>query len=589
MEPDMQIMDVGHLRPPNDTIDNDNSISKMATKPPGEGCLSKFTSCRWQTGYLTLWCSLLLFAFRHSFNFAIVCMETGHVVDSNITDAYNTTITSVADSAKVVNPYIPDDVRGLVLSCYFYGYLWTPLIGGYLAARFGPKLMITVSMAVSMVVMVLLPISIRTNVYIAVAMRVAMGFASGVLLPSQQVLWSNWAPLSEKAQLAATSNSGVNVGSIMATAVSGFLCQIPFDEGWPLPFYAYAGVGVVWMVFWLLFVHDSPEQHPRCSNEEKQRIYFGKTSIKSSSKPLPWMKTLRSMPFWALVVNHVSHSWIMSSIQTFLPMYMSDVLKFDITSNGLLSSLPYIGRFFGGLFFAYIADLVLQKTSLSVTVNRKIFQTLGTYLPGGFLIGVSFLTSDQRMLAVGLMVLTMTTQACTMASFRVNHLDIAPRYAGQVMGFTLTIGSCAAIISPLIISAMTVDRTREQWQQVFFLTAGIVMTSDVFFLIFGSGKEQDWAKEDRTDVIPSVTSGSDGSPTGTTGVENRKKGTETSDEHSVHRQRSKETSELNALKNGVINAAFDLSGDLVDETSHSTESCHGGTANNHVDKQVTRL
>ncbi|XP_071109828.1 sialin-like [Haliotis cracherodii] len=603
MEPDMQILDTGHSRPSNDKVNNDDNISKMAAKPLREGCLSKFTSCRWQTGYLTLFCSLLLFAFRHSFSFAVVCMETGNVGGSNITGTYNTTDSSAGASVNIVNPYIPADLRGLVLSCYFYGYLWTPLIGGYLAARFGPKLMIGLSMAVSVVVMVLLPISIRTNVYITVALRVAMGFASGVILPSQQVLWSNWAPISEKAQLAATSNSGVNLGSIVATAISGFICQIPVDEGWPLTFYTYAGAGVMWLVLWLLFVHDAPERHPRCSEDEKQRIYYGKTSIKSSSKPLPWRKTFRSLPFWALVVNHVSHSWIMSSIQTFLPMYMNDVLKFEISANGILSSLPYIGRFFGGLCFAYLADLVLQKTALSVTVNRKIFQTLGTFVPGGLLIGLSFLTSDQRILAVGLMVITMTTQAFTMASFRVNHLDIAPRYAGQVMGFTLTCGCCAAIISPLVISAMTIDRTREQWQRVFFLTAGIVMAADVVFLVFGSGKEQDWAKEVRTDVIPSVTSGFDVSSTSTTGAQNRNKGTETPEDDTARRQRSFETSDPNTSINGVINAGFDLSGDLGDKTSHSaeaivsdsresrSESCDDGAVSNHGNnsEQVTRL
>lgn len=36
--------------------------------------------------------------------------------------------------------------------------------------------------------------------------------------------------------------------------------------------------------------------------------------------------------------------------------------------------------------------------------------------------------------------------------------------------------------------------TREQWQQVFWLTAGILVGGTAFFVVFASGEVQPWAK-----------------------------------------------------------------------------------------------
>lgn len=44
----------------------------------------------------------------------------------------------------------------------------------------------------------------------------------------------------------------------------------------------------------------------------------------------PWKKIVRSPPFWALVTLHFSEAWVLTSMTTFIPLYMDDVLKFSI-------------------------------------------------------------------------------------------------------------------------------------------------------------------------------------------------------------------------------------------------------------------
>jgi len=53
----------------------------------------------------------------------------------------------------------------------------------------------------------------------------------------------------------------------------------------------------------------------------------------------------------------------------------------------------------------------------------------------------------------------------------------------------------SAIAVPLSVGALTYERsTREEWQKVFLLAAGVYAVGAVVFLIFGSGERQSWAE-----------------------------------------------------------------------------------------------
>ena len=65
---------------------------------------------------------------------------------------------------------------------------------------------------------------------------------------------------------------GANFGTVISLPVSGWLCSLEFLDGWPSAFYLFGILGVVWFIFWMLFVYDSPNTHPRISSEERAFI-----------------------------------------------------------------------------------------------------------------------------------------------------------------------------------------------------------------------------------------------------------------------------------------------------------------------------
>ena len=69
---------------------------------------------------------------------------------------------------------------GLVLGAFFYGYVITQLPGGWLAEKYGTKMVLGIGIAVTSVLTLFTPLAAQTSVWLLVAVRVAEGLAEVV-------------------------------------------------------------------------------------------------------------------------------------------------------------------------------------------------------------------------------------------------------------------------------------------------------------------------------------------------------------------------------------------------------------------------
>lgn len=68
------------------------------------------------------------------------------------------------------------NVQGYVLSAFFWGYMCSQILGGYLAGRYGGKLVIGVVVLGSAVLTLASPVAATTSVYVFIAVRALIGF-----------------------------------------------------------------------------------------------------------------------------------------------------------------------------------------------------------------------------------------------------------------------------------------------------------------------------------------------------------------------------------------------------------------------------
>lgn len=66
--------------------------------------------------------------------------------------------------------------------------------------------------------------------------------------------------------------TAINAGGLVAMGISGVLVHA---GGWPLAFYFFGVVAVLWFIPWLYLIYNTPDEHPRISSQEKEYIQSG--------------------------------------------------------------------------------------------------------------------------------------------------------------------------------------------------------------------------------------------------------------------------------------------------------------------------
>ncbi|XP_001360310.3 putative inorganic phosphate cotransporter isoform X1 [Drosophila pseudoobscura] len=404
------------------------------------------------------------------------------------------------------NPHFPeynwsDKIKSLLLSSFFWGYVVTQVPAGQLARKFGGKVMILSGLTICSVLNILTPLCAKFGGWqLVCALRVVEGLCQGVVFPSTHTILSQWAPPKERATLGTCAYSGNQFGTIIMLATSGMLAAS--SAGWPSIFYISGGVGCVWSVVYFLWGASSPSECKSISSEERKLIEMAQAGevatvqdqAKEQPQPrTPWLSIFTSPSFLVLIVAHSTHNWGFWTLLTEIPSYMKNILGKDIKSNALLSSLPYFCMFCMSFVFSAISAQLNNRNCISTATSRKLFNTIGTWIPMVTLIGLGYTGADQGTLAVVLLCFTVGTNGATYLGFNMNHIDLSPNFAGILMGITNCVGNIMSIIAPLVVGVIVTDeKDPDLWRIVFFIAAGFYLVGNGLFVIFGKAEVQPW-------------------------------------------------------------------------------------------------
>lgn len=385
------------------------------------------------------------------------------------------------------------ETQGWLLGAFFFGYLCTQIPGGYLAGHYGGTKFLGFGVLGTAALTLLTPLAAQLGPHWLFTLRALEGFGEGVTFPAMMAIWARWAPPLERSRLMSFSGSGGNFGAFLALPLTGFICE---TLGWPAVFYLCGGGGCLWAVFWFAFVSDDPRTHKRISEEEREYIIssIGAQGTGHGWK-VPLLSMLTSLPLWAIIVTQMCSNWSYYTLLTSLPTYMNNILHFDLKSNGFLSALPYLGAWLVTTLSGIAADSLIERRIFSVTVTRKIFTAVGMVLPATFLVCVCYVGCS-HVWTVFFLTLSTTTGGTSGSGVYINQIDIAPRYAGFLLGITNTFGTIPGVVAPIVTGYFTEDHSLDGWRWVFWLAASIQLSGAVFYVIFGSGKLQRWAMTD---------------------------------------------------------------------------------------------
>ena len=217
-----------------------------------------------------------------------------------------------------------------------------------------------------------------------------------------------------------------------------------------------------------------------------------------AKRVIPWGGMMMSGAVWALMINNFTFHYALYVLMNWLPTYFEQGLKASLTSVGSGKSAPYFIMFLfsnvGGVF----ADFFITRHILSTGATRKVLNTIGFVGAAAALALTPVLASVNG--AILCSSITLGACALSRAGFGVNHMDIAPRFAGIVMGIANTAGTFAGVVgvaaTGLILEAFGVGQGGETvteteamgWWWVFMSPALLCIFSALMFLAFSTGE-----------------------------------------------------------------------------------------------------
>jgi len=402
--------------------------------------------------------------------------------------------------------WTPETV-GFVDASFFWGYIVTQIPGGFLAAKFSPTKLFGAAIACSSCLNMLLPTATEISPYCVIAVRVLQGLVEGVTYPACHGIWRWWAPPLERSRLATLAFCGSYGGAVLGMPISGFLAD---QIGWYAPFYFYGCAGVTWYLFWLWLAFEKPAKHPAISPREQmyieQSINAGNAKQSSKQPTLfntPWKKVFTSMPVWAIIVANFARSWTFYLLLITQPKYFKEVFKMDLTEGSTMAAIPHLVMTIIVPFGGQLADFLRRKEILSTTNVRKVFNCGGFGGEAIFLLVVGY--TRHKGVAIAALITAVGCSGFAISGFNVNHLDIAPRYASILMGISNGVGTFSGMICPITTEQITKDHSSDElifneWGHVFLIASSIHFIGVIFYAIFASGEQQEWAMEKEEDT-----------------------------------------------------------------------------------------
>ena len=377
---------------------------------------------------------------------------------------------------------------GLILGSFYFGYMITMILGGYLADKYGGKKVLGYALLIWSLFTIITPFFAYQGLWWLILIRILMGLGEGVTFPSWHAIYARWIPFEERTRAVGFTNSGIAAGTLFGFAVTALIIA---NYSWELVFYSFGLLGFFWYFFWNKMVTSFPENNKFLSEEELHHIKIEAPS-KESAPTVPLLKLIRNGPFMAIAVATFCNNWSLYTFLSYLPKYVNAPvvqggMGIDLGSNIFIYSilLPSLVSIFSLILGGYLADGLIKK-GYGILKVRKSVNSIGFFGSALFLYLISL--EDSLINVVILLCLINICSGICAGGFGVNHADLGPKYTGSLVGIAGSIGMIAAILSP-IVAGYILELTNS-WSSIFNVCTIVLLFGGIFYLFFASVDKQ---------------------------------------------------------------------------------------------------
>jgi sugar phosphate permease len=208
-------------------------------------------------------------------------------------------------SYTIILPAMKDGLQfnytqlGLLGTGNFLGYLTMAIIGGFLASRFGTRLVITFAVILMGLTMILT--GLAQSFGFAFIMRLLTGLGSGAAFVPAMALGSAWFARKNRGFATGIVSAGIGIGTLISGLVVPPILSAFGPNGWRFSWYILGGAVLVVSGIVYVFVRSRPEEKglQQVGAEKTERISPVPSDAKTTSS-LQWTKVFKMTSVWYL-------------------------------------------------------------------------------------------------------------------------------------------------------------------------------------------------------------------------------------------------------------------------------------------------
>lgn len=360
---------------------------------------------------------------------------------------------------------------GMAGSFFVLGYVLFEIPGGWLADRYGARMMLT-RIVVWWSAFTALT-GAAWNFTALVAIRFLFGCGEAGAFPGSTSAIARWFPRHELGRAQSIVMFGSRIGFAMTSWV---VIALMTAHGWRSVYWIFAVLGIAWAVAWGAWFRDTPEGHAGVDEAELALIREHRSAGSHGSK-IHWGALLTDRNVWALCGMYSGYTWGLYFYIQWLPTYLERARGLELPEIGPMAAAVLLSGAAANLLGGWVSDRLVPR--LGIRAARRIPAIAGLLAAGVFL-ALAATTSDNTLSLVFLglsfgsaeLILAVTWATC---------LDIGGSAAGVVSGTMNSLGQVGGALAPWLIGLM-VDRTGS-WQPPLLVSSAYYLASALLWLL----------------------------------------------------------------------------------------------------------
>lgn len=334
---------------------------------------------------------------------------------------------------------LSDVEMGYVFSAFTFAYALFEVPSGWLADRFGARLMLT------RIVIWWSAMTAMTGWVGGFASLFAVRFLFGAgeagAFPSIARAYVRWLSPRERGRAFGLALMTAALGGALTQPL---VVQLLERMHWRHTFPIFGMVGCVWAVAWFWWFRDDPRDHKRVNAAELELVGGAAPPPHGA---VPWGMLLHSRNLWVICAMYFTAIYGWYFYITWLPTYLLTARGFDLKAVGWLAALPLLSIAAGVFLGGWLSDVFVRRFGLRV--GRRLTGVVG--LPLAAVAVMAGMATATPMASALLLASAAGLAALGVSPAWAVCLEIGGRHSGVVTGAMNTFGNLGGALCPVVV------------------------------------------------------------------------------------------------------------------------------------------